>query len=186
VGDLSSEISPQIQQFSQNWWLCAGGTRQADSPQSDFYSQLDERVHSKGPNSCSTNFLFPGEWALRRLFAEGALNAQIVVSDLVVTAAAESLMHSDIRGFTLGDRDVRVRIKVHDDGQVYIALSATGSVDHTFFVTLMSAIPGLSSDDWMAEPDGSLEIQPEPGEIIWSAMLPAAVQAMLAEHATLD
>jgi hypothetical protein len=186
VGDLENEISAEIQQFAQHWWLCAGGVRREDSPQSDFYSQLDDHAHAEGANSCSTDFMLPGVWDNRRLVAEAAVNAQKALSGLVVAAAAQSLMHSDIRGFTIGDRDVRVRIKVHEDGQAYIALSATGSIDHSFFVTLMSAIPGLATDDWMAEPDGSLEIEPEPGEIIWSTMLPAGVQSMLAEQATLD
>jgi hypothetical protein len=52
------------------------------------------------------------------------------------------------------------------------------------FVTLISAIPGLSPEDWLPEPEGGLSLEPEGGEIVWSTMLPAAVQAMLAEHAS--
>jgi hypothetical protein len=69
---------------------------------------------------------------------------------------------------------------------VYLALSATGTLDHTFFVALMSAIPGLTADDWMPEPEGGLSIAPDPGEIIWSALLTTEIQEILAAEGSLE
>jgi hypothetical protein len=123
---------------------------------------------------------------MKRLSAEGGVNAVAIVQQLVISAAAQSLWHSDIRAFTVGDRDVRVRIRMQDDGQVYLAIGSTGSVDPTFFVTLISAIPGASADDWLPEPTDALGIQPEPGEIVWSTMLSPEAQTLISSHGSLD
>jgi hypothetical protein len=179
VTRLQAELSERIVQFEPWWWLATGGMRQDDSSQKDFYSQLTEAAHRSGPHSCSTDYLLPSVWDERRLIAEAGVNAQLVVEHLVRTAAAESLLNSDIRGFVVGDRDVRVRIHVHEDGQAYVAIGATGSLDATFFVTLVSSIPGVPVGDWLPEPEGDLGITPEPGEVIWSAMLSAEAQAEL-------
>ena len=185
VGDVGSELPSDLARFSQQWWLCAGGVRSEDSPQLDSYSQLKAEAHRAGPHSCSTSFLVPTAWDDERLSAEAALNAVRIVHELVLDAAAESMINSDIRGFTIGDRDVRVRIRVHHDGQAYIAIGAVGSIDTTFMVTILTAIPSIPSDDWMAEPAGGLEIDPEHGEILWSTMLPPQVQQSIATRASL-
>jgi hypothetical protein len=116
---------------------------------------------------------------MKRLAGEAAVDAQSVLERLVRTAASESLLNSDIREFVFGDRDVRVRIRVLDDGQAYVAIGATGSLDVTFFVALVSAIPGVPPGDWLPEPDGGLGLQPAPGEVLWSAMLSAEAQTEL-------
>lgn len=179
ASDLADDLPHEALQLHQFWWLGAGGTRQADSAQRDFYAQISDAAHRSGPRSCSTDFLLPTEWDIKRLVAEATVSAQAVIEDLVRTAAAESLLNSDIRCFVFGDRDVRVRIKVHDDGQAYVAIGATGSLDTTLFVALLSAIPGVPLDDWLPEPDGGIGIKPAPGEVIWSAMFSAEAQAEL-------
>ncbi|MEY2847620.1 MAG: hypothetical protein RI885_285 [Actinomycetota bacterium] len=186
AGAVGDEMPSDLAQFDQQWWLCAGGVRSEDSPQLDFYAKLKAEAHRAGPHSCSTEFLLPVAWDHRRLSAEAAVNAVRVIHELVLDAAAESLINSDIRGFTIGDRDVRVRIKVHRDGQAYIAIGAVGSIDAAFVVTLLSAIPSIPSDDWMAEPAGGLEIDPEHGEILWSTMLPPQVQQTIATRGSLQ
>ena len=179
ASDLHDEVPENALNLGARWWLGAAGTRQADSPQHDFYALLTETAHRGGAHSCSTNYLLPSDWDLTRLAGEAAVNAQSVLESLVRTAAAESLLNSDIREFVFGDRDVRVRIKVLDDGQAYVAIGATGSLDVTFFVALVSAIPGVPSSDWLPEPDGGLGIEPAPGEVLWSAMLSAEAQREL-------
>jgi hypothetical protein len=179
VTQLHDELAERIKQFEPWWWLGTGGVRQDDSSQKDFYAQLADSAHRLGPHSCSTDYLLPSDWDERRLIAEGGVNAQSVLERMVRTAAAESLLNSDVRGFVVGDRDVRVRIHVHEDGQAYVAIGATGSLDATFFVALVSSIPGVPVGDWLPEPDGGLGIELEPGEIIWSAVLSAEAQAEL-------
>lgn len=179
VGDLAGDVPAFAASWSQVWWLCAGGVRQDDSPQLDFYARLKKSAFAEGPNSCSSDFLLPTTWDYDRLTAEAGGNAERVMRELVVTSAALSLRTSTIQIFTFGDRDVRVRIHVYEDGRAYVAIGATGSVDHTFCVALLSAIPGVSPGDWMPEPQGTLPIDLAPGEIVWSAMLPTETQELL-------
>lgn len=159
AADLGTELPDEALRFNQKWWLAAGGIRQADSSQADFYAQLSDSAHRAGPHSCSTDYLLPAKWDIDRLLAEAAINAQSLLEGLVCTAAAESLLNSDIRSFVFGDRDVRVRVKIQADGQAYIAIGATGSLDVTLFVALVSAIPGVPADDWLPEPRGGLGIR---------------------------
>lgn len=186
VVDLAHEAPEQLTQLPSRWWLGAAGRRTSDSTQQDFYSLLDDAAHRAGPNTCSTDFLIPNEWDVKRLRAEAAVNAQLVLEQMVRAAAAQSLLNSDIRGFVVAGRDVRVRVKLHDDGQAYIAIGATASHDQSFFVALVSAIPGVPVGDWLPEPEGGLEIEPMPGEIIWSAMLSAEAQAELLNEVELQ
>ena len=164
------------------WWLAAAGSRQNDSPQRDFYSRLDAKAHAAGPNSCSTDFLLPQAWDAKRLEAELALAIVNAVPPLVRLAAALSMHHGDIRGFTYGPTDIRVRIRMLDDGQVYLAISSVGATDPDFFALLLSAFEGLTADDWLPEPGPYLQVQLEPGEILWSTILsPEAQQSLLKE-----
>jgi hypothetical protein len=178
VGDVSAELPASVWQFHQSWWLCAAGIRRGDSGD-DFYASLAKSAHAGGPHSCETGFLLPREWDTKRLMAEAGVNAERTIRGLVVQAARESLLNSDMRVLVVGDRDVRVRVAIHEDGEAYVAVGATGTLDHTFMVTLLSAIPGLLADDWLPEPDGNLQIEVAPGEVVWSALLPAETQQQL-------
>lgn len=180
VSDLFDALPEGLASYGERWWLCAAGVRQDDSAQSDFYAMLSREAHSRGPHSCSTDFLLPTEWDAKRLVAEAAVFATHVLHQLVLSAASDSLLTGVVSGFEFGERDVRVRIKVHEDGEAYVGIGATGVADVALFVTLFSAFPGVDPADWMAEPDGALAITPAPGEILWSAMLPPATQQFLA------
>jgi len=179
VGDLSIWVADIAATHGARWWLAAAGTRQADTSQSDFYARLKRAAFSGGPNTCSTDFMLPTQWDRDRLIAESAMSARELMRELVLVSAALSLRNSKIQGFTIGDRDVRVRIHVHKDGEAYIVIGATGSLDSTFFVALVSTIPGVNPEDWMPEPTGSLPIDLAPGEVVWSTMLPVETQQLL-------
>lgn len=173
------ELDPVVPHIPQKWWLTAAGPRTEDSDQHDFYARIDAEAHSGGPNSCSTDFLLPTEWDKQRLIAEAAVKAERIISAQVRLAAGESLLNADIRGFDVGDRNVRVRVQMLEDGQVYIAIGATGSIDVSFMTTLFASIPGLGADDWMPEPSDSLGFTPAAGEILWSAMITPDTQQRL-------
>lgn len=183
ASDLHGESTDELSAFGAYWWLGAGGTRQDDSAHRDFYSLVSEEAHRAGKNTCSTDFLLPSAWDVRRLHAEAAVNAQLILEKLVRAAAAQSLLNSDTRTFLVGDRDVRVRIRVQEDGQAYVVIGATGSLDRQFFIALISAIPGMAADDWMPEPGGQLGLDVAPGEIVWSAMMSAEAQQELLNFA---
>lgn len=164
------------------WWLTAAGARQDDSPHRDFYSRLEAEAHATGPKSCSTGFLLPQAWDVKLLEAELAFAFVDAVPALVRRAAALSMQEGDIRGFTYGQTDIRVRIRMLGDGQVYLAISSAGATDPDFFALLLSAFDGLTVDDWLPEPGPYLQVQPEPGEILWSTILtPEAQQSLLRE-----
>ncbi|OJX73386.1 MAG: hypothetical protein BGO91_16510 [Leifsonia sp. 71-9] len=164
------------------WWLTAAGPRQNDSPQRDFYARLDVEAHASGPNSCSSDFLLPARWDLRRLEAELALALSTAIPPVVRRAAAMSMRHGEVHGFTAGPTDVRVRIRMLDDGQVYLAIGSTGVTDPKLFALLLSAFDGLTADDWLPEPGPNLNLDPAPGEILWSTMLsPVAQKSLLDE-----
>jgi hypothetical protein len=51
-----------------------------------------------------------------------------------------------------------------------------GKIDPDFFALLLSAFDGLRADDWLPEPGPYLQVQREPGEILWSTILSPEVQ----------
>lgn len=183
---VASEIGRAPDGIPQSWWIGAAGTRAADSQQHDFYDRLSAEAHAGGAKTCSTDFLLPNSWDEMRLLAEAGVFAISVLHNRVRQAAAESLLNGDVRAFDIGDRNVRVRLRMLDDGQVYLAIGATGSIDVPFLTTLLSAIPGISADDWLPEPSEQLGIELAPGEILWSALIDASTQATLISEAQQD
>lgn len=175
-----SEVDPSTlsNDIHNRWWIGAAGLRREDSPQDDFYARLQAEC-AKGSDG-----LLPTAWDIKRLIAEMAQFATRIMRHTTRLAAAQSLLDGDAVGFVVGDRDVRVRIRVMSDGQAYLAIGATGSVDAKFFVTLISSFPEVPHEHWLPEPhDASgLEIALAPGEVLWSAMLPPDAQrALIAE-----
>jgi hypothetical protein len=185
AGDVQEHIHdarPVLEACEAWWWLVAAGPRQNDSPQRDFYARLDVEAHAIGPNSCSTDFLLPGPWDLKRLEAELALAVAARIPSLVRRAAAQSMRHGDIRGFTAGSADVRVRIRMLDDGQVYLAIGSTGVTDPDLFALLLSAFSDLTVEDWLPEPGPYVHVVPAPGEILWSTLLSTDAQSALLDE----
>lgn len=179
AGDLAHELPEDVLQFGERWWLVAAGHRQQDSAQRDFYAQIERQAHAGGRNTCSTDFLLPTSWDVDRLTAEAGVFATKVIQAHVRHAARESLLNSDTRAFRIGDADVRVRIRMQSDGIVYLAIGTTGMLDIAFFAVLLTALPGLASEEWAPEPGGALGIEPAGGEILWSTILTPELQTRL-------
>ncbi|PZQ88268.1 MAG: hypothetical protein DI534_12475 [Leifsonia xyli] len=174
----AGEIAP-LTHIAHRWWLTAGGDRMADSPQHDFYALLAARTDAQG----GSDFLLPTEWDRDRLLAEAAEFSTTIVQTTVVVAAAESLTSGEVVAFAVGDREVRVRIRMFEDQRVYLAIGATGSLDVTFLTVVFSAIPGLKSADWLPEPSDELGFEPAPGEILWSTMISPECQEEILRRA---
>lgn len=181
-----AKLPRPIEGIPQDWWIGAAGPRTADSAQHDFYARLKADAFAGGRKTCSTDFLLPTPWDSNRLLAEAAVKAERVIRQHVREAAGQSLLNGDVRGFDVGDRNVRIRVKMLADGQAYLAVGATGSVDAAFMVVLLSAIPGVDQSDWMPEPSEGLGVEPAPGEVLWSTMVPAATQQTLLADARRD
>lgn len=161
------------------WWLGAAGHRQDDSPQKDFYSQL--KSQSFTGKKCSTDFMLPTEWDCRRLEAEVALSETLALQMTIRNAARQSLTNGDIRGFSVGSADVRVRVSVLPDGQAYVAVGAVDILDPNFYALIFNSFPGLDASEWLPEPNGAAGLVPAPGEMLYSALLPPDTQARLLE-----
>jgi hypothetical protein len=170
------------------WWLGAVGSRRADSAQDDFYDRLElacvaqrkalNRSGSPVGTSTVSSHLLPDAWDADRLRAEVATHARRRIQQVVRDMAAESMRTGHMMGFTFAGCEVRVLIRA-DDGIVYIAIGASGISDYTTFALLFSSIPGLQPDDWGPEPNGAAGLNPEHGEILWSALLPPEAQDAL-------
>jgi hypothetical protein len=92
--------------------------------------------------------------------------------------AAESLRSGNVIGFEFEGHQIKLLIRAKE-GLAYIAIGATGFTNATTFALLLGSIPGIRADDWMPEPGGAAEFQPDHCEILWSAVLPPASQVLL-------
>lgn len=155
-----------------HWWLGAVGMRRDDSPQTDFYAQL----RSFADDSTS---LLPDEWDKRRLLAEAGTLAARATQAAVRRAAGEALGSGEIILLGLGDRDVRLRIRVLADGEAYLAISFRNTMEEKFMVAVLGSLVSVAADDWQVEPTSPLELPLEPGEVVWSTLLSTDAQHAL-------
>lgn len=183
VADTSGETAmpwyERLAQLGEWWWIGTIGQRQGDSPQKDFWAVTKARAFAGGKNTCSTDFMLPVDWDIRRLEAESALLATRSIQRSIRKAAAESMRTNSIMGITIGTADVRVRVRMLEDGQVYIAVGATGIADPKFFALMFTSFVGLGAGDWLPEPGGAAGLECVPGEILYSAMMSQEAQANL-------
>lgn len=64
-------------------------------------------------------------------------------------------------------------------GETYLAVGTENIADPKIFAVIINAVPGVDPSSWMPEPSGVVGLEPEPGEIIWSTILPPGVAAQL-------
>lgn len=161
------------------WWVGDIGHRRGDSKQSDFYEKLRTRAFRQGANTCDSGFLLPQSWDAKRLDAEMALAFVKDLQRQVRQLAAKSLRDGVPATGELARARLRFQILLRPDGIVYIAIGAKGNPDPKFFALLLSSLPSVRQEDWAPEPGEGLGIEPEPGEIVWSAILTEAAQTEL-------
>lgn len=95
-----------------------------------------------------------------------------------------SLTRGHVAEATLDGWQLRVLIRAdgdHSGSEAYIVLGGSGITDQNVFAIILSAIPGVASEDWMAEPSEVRGLRPDSGEIVFSAWLPPAAQVQLLE-----
>ncbi len=182
-GQVSEAESALINEAATPWWLGDVGHRKDDSGQSDFYARLKARAYASGKKTCNTEFLLPVEWDMKRLIAEMAYNANQVLKDTVREMTAVSMQTSSPIEFTIGSTNLRLRVRMLEDGIVYLAVGVVGMADPNFFAIVLTSFPGISRDDWSPEPRGNMNIDPEPGEILWSTILSPESQAAILNFA---
>jgi hypothetical protein len=164
-----SEVAVAVRESPQigRWWAVAFGYRQADSGQRDFYARLPG----------SSDGLIPTEWDQRRLEAELANQwverVRQIVRRLIRTCL---LTGNDAIGEAAGHY---VRARVTNGDEVYLTLGAGGIYNTRVIAVILDSVPGLSLEDWFIEPSVELAVEPDSGEVVWSALLPEESRALL-------
>jgi hypothetical protein len=184
----ATQLHPQdsihdlVAQVEAWWWLGAAGKRAADSS-SDFYSQLEAEVARAGLGSGSTDSsgLLPTEFDVKRLLAEQATLAVQVIRKTVRTLIAKSLRTGKAWEIVLQNHSVSTWARA-DDGDTYLAITMHGIPDPQFIATILSSVPLVAAGDWLPEPDGALGVTPTYGSLVFSTIIPTAVQCTILDE----
>jgi hypothetical protein len=162
-----------------SWWIGAAGVRRQGSKQ-DFYSRLQDEVQraGKGTGDVSSRHLLPNEADFKRLEYERTTQAVLSIHRVVRSLIAKSLRDGRIWAATLSGHQISAAVRTKD-GDAYLAVLAEGFVDARFIAVILRAVPDIPATDWLPKPDGAMGISPEPGQIIYSTMIPPSVQAVL-------
>lgn len=70
---------------------------------------------------------------------------------------------------------IKALVRAANGHEAYLAIIAEGIPDANVFALLLDCVPGIAADDWQPEPSPLAEMNPAPGEIIWSTLLPPSV-----------
>lgn len=176
---LSDEDLDAIQiDAPARWWLGAAGPRR-DGDHRDFYQSLAVELarYARGSSAkVNSARLLPQAVDRRRLLAESAFRIDARFRHLVVNAIARSALGGGACGVML-DRDGIIEhdlcAKVHaHDGESYLAISAEGFIDPRMIALVLNAVPGVDPGEWAAEPSGVDGVDPMPGQIIYSTIIP--------------
>jgi hypothetical protein len=65
------------------------------------------------------------------------------------------------------------------DGETYLAIGTENVADPRIFAVILDSVPGLDRSSWQPEPGGVAGLNPEPGEVVRSTILPPAVADQL-------
>lgn len=155
------------------WWIGAAGRRQADSPQHDFYESIQrERTTGK---TVSTGRLLPTEWDWKRLTAEQVVAWRREMKRMVIRLIATSLTTGQVAVAEFKHHRIKALVRADNGHEAYSAIIVEGIPDPEVFALLLDCVPGVSVDDWQAEPSPIAEMEPTTGEIIWSTLFPSEV-----------
>jgi hypothetical protein len=173
--DLPRGLPPSV----GAWWTGAAGRRQADSPQRDFYEMV-RRECAVGRRTVTTACLLPIDWDWKRFAAEQALAWRREMRRMVIRLIVTSLKSGQLAVAEFRQHRVKALVRAEDGHEAYLAIIAEGIPDTEIFALLLDCVPGIACDDWQLEPSHA-EMEPSPGEIIWSTMLPSETASSLLE-----
>ncbi|MFF0230414.1 hypothetical protein [Micromonospora sp. NPDC005254] len=184
--DPTGDYGLEIAEASAWWWIGAAGWRQEDSRR-DFYRSLAAEVEraGRGSGSGSSEHLLPRDVDVRRLRAEVAVQVTLVIKKIVRKAIAASMKTGKVCTATFSHHRVSALVRARD-GEAYLAVTAEGFVDPRLLAVILGAVPHVSGSDWLPEPEGVFGIRPEPGQIIYSAIISANSQAEIMDELSDD
>jgi len=167
-----TDASPQVR--TAQWWIGAAGYRREGDP-ADFYAALTAAVEREGGSS---EKWLPGDWDWKRLELEhaSAWEAQIrrIVCELIVRSLRNGHpCQAEFNNYSL------TALARANGGETYLVIGTENIADPKVFAVIINAIPGVEPTSWMPEPNGVAGLDPDPGEIIWSTILPPTVAAQL-------
>lgn len=162
------------------WWIGAAGHRQADSPQRDFYESV-QRECTIGKKTVSTAHLLPVDWDWNRLTAEQAVAWRREMKRIVIRLIAKSLKSGNLAVAEFRRHRVKALVRADNGHEAYLAIIAEGIPDPKIFALLLDCVPGIAPEDWQPEPSQLAEMEPSPGEIIWSTLFPSAIASSILE-----
>lgn len=119
----------------------------------------------------SSNHLLPQDIDFRRWRAEQAALGVVALQHVVRELICRSAHSSGPVGATAQGRSLLAWVKAHD-GETYLAIATAGFLDPREIAVVLSAVPGMTADDWQVEPGEVLGITPSVGQLVYSAMLP--------------
>ena len=160
----------------------AAGLRRADSNKQDFYGALEAecRRAARGTTaSASSDHLLPQDIDHRRWQKEQAALGVIALQRVVRELICRSAHSGEPVEATAQGPGLIAWVKSHD-GDTYLAIATEGFLDPREIAVVLSAVPGMTADDWQIEPGEVLGIMPGVGQLVYSAMLPPeSLAAML-------
>lgn len=165
------------------WWLVAAGERQADTKNRDFYACLVDECKraGKGSGSVSTAHLLPAAIDHRRWQAERAALAIEAIKRTVREAIARSAQAGGFRVANMQKHTIGALVQSLD-GETYLAVAAEGFLDHKLLAIILSSVPEIPVEDWLAEPGPIFGIEPDAGQFVFSTILPATALSTVLEE----
>ncbi|WJK33362.1 hypothetical protein [Solwaraspora sp. WMMA2065] len=167
-----ADAGPQVR--AAPWWMGAAGFRREGDP-ADFYEALAGAVKREGGSS---EKWLPADWDWKRLELEHAAAWEVEIRRIVCDLIARSLRSGHVYQAEFHNYSVRAWARAND-GETYLVIGAENVADPKVFAVIINAIPDVDLSSWMPEPNGVVGLNPGPGEIIWSTILPPAVAARL-------
>lgn len=174
-GEVPDGLPPGI----GTWWIGAAGRRRADSPQRDFYESIQRECTSG--RTVSTVCLLPAEWDWKRLRAEQAIAWRRKMKRIVIRLISMSLTSGNMAVAEFRSHRVKALIRADNGHEAYLSIMAEGVPDPEMFALMLDCVPGVSPDDWQPEPTPLAAMEPSPGEIAWSTLLPSDVASAILE-----
>ncbi|MGK7221532.1 hypothetical protein ACSNO4_01885 [Kocuria flava] len=172
VAQLDSADEDSFHGF--DWWLGLCGKRVSDSQQHNFYDQLPES---------SAEYL-PTTLDQKRLALETTYMFRQDLKQVARKATYMSLVSGKVAVIEMDGQPflIRARVRMMNSGETYISVGYTGASNPQFTAFVLDAFPGVKHTDWQVEPSSVVEIHPEPGEMVYSALFPTEVQSALLEE----
>jgi hypothetical protein len=143
------------------WWGGAAGNRRDDSA-SDFYRQIAAEAlrHGKGTGRPDSSYLLPQSIDSERLEPEVAVLAVHATRQLVLDLVVRSFHDGRPHAAVLSNHTVTALVYAQDGAEAYLAVTAEGFIHPKMIAIILSAIPGVSHEDWQPEPGGVADIKP--------------------------